>query len=86
MRNGEIRAQRTFLLTFTTASPSVMLSESVAWAGLGFMRNNDGSKIAVQLCLYIWFKVLLFGLLECVWFVQFLRALIQFQNWPHVSI
>lgn len=43
---GEIRCRRPFLLTFTTENSSVMLSKPLVLASLGFMRNNDGSKIA----------------------------------------
>lgn len=42
---GKIRSTRPFLLTFTTGNSSVMLSKALVSASLGFMRNNDGSKI-----------------------------------------
>lgn len=32
-------------MTFTTKNSSVMLSKALVLASLGFMRNNDGSKI-----------------------------------------
>lgn len=67
MRNRGDKVQETISFDIQTANSSVMLSKALVLASLGFMRNNDGSKIAGKgFAFYLWFGSVVYWGTLCI--------------------